>query len=60
MATKARRGNEERRREVVALVTSREALMKQHRESRASYERGEPPIPGEQVRREAQERRERA
>lgn len=48
---------ERRRREVVARVTESEFVMAQHRASRAAKERGEPLIPGKQVRAEAKERR---
>jgi hypothetical protein len=51
---------EDRRRKVIALVTGDEELMSRYRAARAAYERGEPLIPGEQVLREARERRERA
>ena len=57
MARKKQDEKERCRREVIALVTSNEAVMAQYRASRASYERGEPAIPGEQVVAEARARR---
>jgi hypothetical protein len=37
-------------------MSANELLMRQHKASRASFERGEPAIPGPQVRAEAAER----
>ena len=45
MAAKKKQEKERRRREVIALVTSNEALMAQHRPSRAASERGERGFP---------------
>jgi hypothetical protein len=60
MANRDRKRAEERRRKVIDLVTGNEAVMAQYRASRASWERGEKPIPGGQVRADAKARRERA
>lgn len=60
MADEAPQTAEQRRREIIERITSDEALMSQYRASRASFERGEPAIPGEQVRAEAKARRQRA
>ncbi len=60
MATKKQREAEERQRKVIALVTGSEVIMAQHRAAMASRARGEPAIPGEQVRAEARARRKRA
>ena len=60
MATKKQREAEERRRKVIALVTGSEVVMRQIEAARAARARGEPLIPGEQVRAEARARRKRA
>jgi hypothetical protein len=49
MAGQKPRGAEERRQEIIARITASETLMAQHRASRASYERGEPAIPADEV-----------
>ena len=45
-----------RRRAALDRMNANEPLMRQHNASRASFERGEPTIPGPQVRTEAAER----
>jgi len=60
MAEQTPRGAEERRREIIARVTRSEAVMAQHRASRASFERGEPAIPADQVWTDEEDRSERA